>query len=228
MKQSNPHRRIRSSTHRNSSLSVSREKDYKKNYALYGLNFTETFLDWTLVFGNDRDVIAEIGSGMGEATAEFAAVNSDKNIFAIEIYKPGVDTLLRTIQAKGLRNVRICRYNALDVFERMIPGKSLKGVHIFFPDPWPKRRHRKRRLLQPSTMELIASKLRVNGYIYVVTDWKDYAGDILNCLHGIQGLTNPYNAFSPPMRWRPTTLYEKKGLANDQPVRECFFVCERE
>lgn len=216
--------KIRSYIHRNSTLSPSRERVYTRNLARHGIPYQDAPLAWETVFKNPHDVVVEIGSGMGEATARFASENPGKNIFAIEVYKPGVDSLLRAARAQGLPNLRICRHDAVEVFERMIPDGSVSGVHVFFPDPWPKRRHRKRRLLQPRTLGLIASRLRDGGYLYVVTDWEDYARGVLKSLEGVPALKNPYPLFAPRMSWRPTTLYETKRLSRDQPVRECFFV----
>jgi tRNA (guanine-N7-)-methyltransferase len=217
-------RKIRSYTHRNSTLSDSREQAFQGLYDRFGMEFKDTFLDWQTVFENPRNVVADVGSGMGEATIRFALENPNTNVFAVEVYKPGVDRLLREVEALGLKSLRVCRHDAVEVFEHMIPPGSLAGVHLFFPDPWPKRKHRKRRLVQPAFTRLVASRLRPGGYVHAVTDWEDYAVQILRLFHETEGLTNPYNGFAPSMPTRPVTRYEKKGRARDRAVRECLFV----
>lgn len=217
-------RRIRSYAHRNSTLTRSRERGFPALYERLGIAFQDAFLDWQAVFGNPRNVVADIGSGMGEATIRFAQEHPGTNLFAVEVYKPGVDRLLREAEALGLSNVRVCRHDAVEVFERMIPPDSLAGVHLFFPDPWPKRKHRKRRLVQPAFARLAASRLRAGGYVHTVTDWEDYAVQMLRLFQGTAGLENPYSGFAPAVPARPITRYEKKGRAQDRPVREGLFV----
>jgi len=217
-------RKIRSYTHRNSTLSHSREQTFQGLYDRFGIEFKDAFLDWHTAFGNPRDVVADVGSGMGEATIRFALENPKTNVFAVEVYKPGVDRLLREVESLGLQNLCVCRHDAVEVFERMIPPGSLAGVHLFFPDPWPKRKHRKRRLVKPAFARLVASRLRSGGYVHAVTDWEDYAVQILRFFLETVGLKNLYNGFAPPIPTRPVTRYERKGRAQDRPVRECLFV----
>jgi len=217
-------RRIRSYAHRSNAFSQGRERLFERLYSLYGIPFREGFLSWNDLFGNERDVLVEIGSGMGEATVRFALENPDLNILAVEVYKPGVEALLHAAEAERLANLRICRADAMDVFEHMIPQESLSGIHLFFPDPWPKRRHRKRRLVQPRSIRLMASRLRAGAYFYAVTDSEDYAGHILRSLEGSAALKNVYDKFSPRMPWRPVTRYETMKLAGGRTARECFFV----
>lgn len=217
-------RRIRSYAHRNSTLTRAREQAFPGLYDRLGIAFQDASLDWNAVFDNPRDVVADIGSGMGEATIRFALDHPGTNVFAVEVYKPGVDRLLREAEALGLSNVRACRHDAVEVFERMIPSGSLAGIHLFFPDPWPKRKHRKRRLVQPAFAPLAASRLRPGGYIHAVTDWEDYAVQILQSFHGAAELRNPYNGFAPAVPRRPVTRYEKKGRSQRRLFRECLFV----
>jgi tRNA (guanine-N7-)-methyltransferase len=201
-------------------------------------------LDYTRVFGNSNPVTVEIGFGMGAATAQIAAANPQKNYLGIEVFRPGVGRLLYEIEKRGLSNIRIIEYDAAEVFQRLIPDRSLAGVHLFFPDPWPKKRHHKRRLVTRPFTDLLARKLRLSdgaapdgaGYLYLVTDWEDYAYQAREELSRTPGLGNPYArtpgadapgrdgaGFAPPQSWRPETKFERKGKAQNHGVWELYF-----
>jgi tRNA (guanine-N7-)-methyltransferase len=171
-----------------------------------------------------RRLILEIGFGMGAATAELAAAMPDVNFLGVEVYKPGVGKLLSLIEAKGLQNVRIIHDDAILVLERMIPEASLDGIHLFFPDPWPKSRHHKRRIVRPALTRMMSARLIPGGYLYMVTDWEEYALAAMDVLAATPGLTNEYEGFAPPRDWRPGTAFEAKGRLADRPIRELFFV----
>jgi len=175
------------------------------------------------IFGNDNPVVAEIGFGMGQATAKIAAANPDKNYIGIEVHRPGIGKLLWEIEQKSLANIRIIEHDAADVFETMIPPCSLDGIHLFFPDPWPKKRHHKRRLVKRPFTDTLASRLRPGAYLYMVTDWEDYAAWALAELEATAALGNTCEGFSPPQNWRPRTRFETKGLEKQHEVRELFF-----
>ena len=175
------------------------------------------------IFGNDNPVIAEIGFGMGQATAKIAAGSPEKNYVGIEVHRPGIGKLLWEIEQKSLANIRIIEHDAADVFETMIPPCSLDGLHLFFPDPWPKKRHHKRRLVKRPFTDTLASKLRPGAYLYMVTDWGDYAAWALAELEATAALVNTCEGFSPPQSWRPRTHFEAKGLEKQHEVRELFF-----
>ncbi len=197
---------------------------YQQLYPVYGLPFAREKLDFEKVFGRKAPVILEIGFGMGDATMEIAAQHPQMDYLAVEVYKPGVGSLLRKIQNKQLTNVRIIHHDAIEVLEHMIENGSLAGVHIFFPDPWPKKRHHKRRIIQPRFIQLVTDKLSPGGYIHICTDWQDYAEHILSVLQQEPRLQNSARGFAPRPAWRPLTKYEQHGLRKDHPVREVHFV----
>jgi tRNA (guanine-N7-)-methyltransferase len=174
------------------------------------------------IFDNDNPITVEIGFGMGLATAIIAGENPHKNYIGIEVHKPGIGRLLWEIERRSLSNLRIIEHDAVEVFQ-VIPLGSLEGIHLFFPDPWPKKRHHKRRLVQRPFTDTLALRLKSGGYLYMVTDWEDYADWALAELGATRNLTNSYNGFAPPQTWRPHTSFEKKGLEKKHQVRELFF-----
>ncbi|MDR0455429.1 MAG: tRNA (guanosine(46)-N7)-methyltransferase TrmB [Treponema sp.] len=192
--------------------------------------FENVTMNFTRIFGNNNPVTVEIGFGMGMATAIIAEENPSKNYVGIEVHKPGIGRLLWEVEQRSLSNIRVVEYDAVPVFERMIPLRSLEGIHLFFPDPWPKKRHHKRRLVKRPFTDALAAHIRPGGYLYMVTDWEDYADWALEELGATDGLVNSAlssmkasNGFAPPQDWRPRTAFEKKGLAKNHQVRELFF-----
>ncbi len=168
-------RRVKSYVLRGGRLTVAQQRSYDSLSGKFIIPYECKELNFAGIFDNNNPVIVEIGFGMGRATAAIAGENPDKNYIGLEIHKPGIGRLLWEIEQRPLSNVRIIEHDATDVFQNMIPANSLDGVHIFFPDPWPKKRHHKRRLIQRPFTDCIASKLRSQGYIYMVSDWLDYA-----------------------------------------------------
>jgi tRNA (guanine-N7-)-methyltransferase len=146
---------------------------------VFEIKYENTLLDFSRAFGREADTVFEIGFGMGEATALMAQQAPEKNFLALEVFPAGVGSLLLKIEELELRNVRILMYDAVDVLEHMIPQHSLSGVHVFFPDPWPKKRHHKRRLIQPLFLDLLTTKIKEGGYLHCATDWPDYAAHML-------------------------------------------------
>ncbi|MDR0316793.1 MAG: tRNA (guanosine(46)-N7)-methyltransferase TrmB [Treponema sp.] len=186
--------------------------------------FAPGFVNFETVFGNAHPVIAEIGFGMGIATAIIAAENPHNNYLGIEVHRPGIGRLLWEIEQRSLANIRIIEHDAAEVFEKMIPPRSLDAIHIFFPDPWPKKRHHKRRLIKRPFTETLAAALRPGAYLYMVTDWEDYALQALDELNAVMCLRNKYDGFAQPQPWRPQTKFERKGLEQNHQVRELFFI----
>jgi tRNA (guanine-N7-)-methyltransferase len=180
-------------------------------------------MNFAPIFGNDNPVIVEIGFGMGLATALIAGENPAQNYIGIEVHRPGIGRLLWEIGQRSLSNIRIIEHDAAEVFEKMIPPRSLEGIHLFFPDPWPKKRHHKRRLIKRPFTAVLAAGLKPGGYLYMVTDWEDYAAWALAELGATDGLVNVCDGFAPPQNWRPRTAFEKKGLAKNHQVKELFF-----
>ncbi len=182
----------------------------------YGLPFSSNPIDATEVFGRVAPLVLEIGSGMGETTAEIAAAHPGTDFIAIEVHAPGVGSLLNRIEAAKLTNLRVIRHDAVEVLERMIPDGSLAGIHLFFPDPWPKKRHHKRRLGQPVFAALAARKLARGAYLHAATDWPDYA-EHMQAVFAAEPLLEPL----PPDRGnRPHTKFERRGVRLGHPVRD--------
>ena len=189
----------------------------------FGVPYAETPLDFAGIFGRVAPVIVEVGFGMGETTAGIAAANPGNDYLAIEVHGPGVGSLLKRIDEGGLTNVRIIQHDAVDVLKHMIPASSLAAIHVFFPDPWPKKRHHKRRLLQAAFVELAASRLAPRGILHVATDWQEYAQHVLEVLDASPELANTAAGFAPRPRWRPETKFERRGLALGHSVWDLVF-----
>lgn len=189
----------------------------------WGIAFSPAPLDLERAFGRHAPKILEIGFGMGETTALLAAAHPGTDYLGVEVHGPGVGALLRRIQTLGLRNVRVIQHDAVEVVERMIAPDTLDGVHVFFPDPWPKKRHHKRRLIQPAFVRLLAARMKPGAYLHIATDWQDYAEHILAVLAAEPALANTVAAFSPRPETRPETKFERRGLALGHRVWDLLF-----
>lgn len=200
----------------------------KKAYAEYALRwcipYSDRQLSFAEIFKNDHPVIIEIGFGMGVATAEIAAQHPEINYIGIEVFQAGVGKLLNEIETRNLTNIRIIEHDAIEVLENMIPDASLAGFHIFFPDPWQKKKHHKRRLVRRPRTNLLMQKLQKNGYLYMVTDWYEYAEDAFAELTATEGLRSQYEGFAPHQEWRPRTKFEQKGLNKAHRITELMFL----
>jgi tRNA (guanine-N7-)-methyltransferase len=217
------HRPIRSYVLRQGRMTPAQARALRELYPRYGVPFAGKLLDFAAVFGRRAPVVLEIGSGMGETTAAIAAMRPDTDFIAVEVHAPGVGSLLNRIAAAGLANVRVIRHDAREVLERMIPDASLAGIHLFFPDPWPKKRHHKRRLVQPAFAALAARKLAPGGYLHAATDWADYAEWMLQVLSAEPLLENTVTGFAPRPAWRPPTKFEARGVRLGHEVRDLLF-----
>lgn len=205
-------------------MTPTQQKDYQELSGRWCIPYTDSHLNYTQIFNNTNPVTIEIGFGMGKATAIIAADNPDKNYLGLEVHRPGVGKLLGEIRRRNLENIYIVEYDALEVLEKMIPNGSVNGFHIFFPDPWPKKKHHKRRLVQRPNTDLITKKLVPGGYLYMATDWEPYAEFALEQLEQTPGLKNKYQGFAPHQEWRPETRFEEKGLDKNHVIRELFFL----
>ena len=185
--------------------------------------FADTTLDWSAVFDRTAPRVLEIGFGMGDATAQIAASRPDTDFVGVEVHPPGVGALLQRIEAAQLGNLRIVQHDAVQVLRQMIAPRSLDGLHIYFPDPWPKKRHHKRRLIQPEFVQLAVSRLRPGGYLHCATDWQPYAEHMLNVLRGEPGLTNTAADYAPRPDWRPVSKFERRGLKLGHGVWDLMF-----
>jgi len=192
-------------------------------YPRYGVPFTGAPLDFEALFGRRAPVVLEIGSGMGETTAAIAAAQPERDFFAVEVHGPGVGSLLNRIATAALANVRVMRHDAREVLETMIPPASLAAIHLFFPDPWPKKRHHKRRLVQPEFAALAARALVPGGYLHAATDCVDYAAWMLEVFSAEALLENTAHGYAPRPAWRPRTRFEARGARLGHEVRDLVF-----
>jgi tRNA (guanine-N7-)-methyltransferase len=220
------HPPIRSYVLRQGRFSPAQQRARAELLPRFGLPPGRGLVDFRALFGREAPVIAEIGFGMGETTARIAAAHPGNDYLAIEVHSPGVGSLLRQVEEQGLANVRIAQHDAVEVLhDRVAPG-SLAGIHIFFPDPWPKKRHHKRRLIQHAFAQLAASRLARGGRIHVATDWQEYAEHVLQVLCATPGLRNTAADFAPRPESRPETKFERRGLKLGHGVWDVVF--ERE
>jgi tRNA (guanine-N7-)-methyltransferase len=189
----------------------------------YLIPYSPSPLDLDRVFGRAAPKVVEIGFGMGETTARIAAEHPEVDYLGVEVHTPGVGALLKRIGEAGLTNLRIVQHDATEVLKHMIPEAALDGVHIFFPDPWHKKRHHKRRLIQPAFVRLLADRLKHGGYLHLATDWEDYAHQMLEALNGEPSLVNAAHAFAPRPWHRPVTKFEQRGLRLGHDVWDLLF-----
>jgi tRNA (guanine-N7-)-methyltransferase len=189
------------------------------------LPYTPAPADWNAAFGRSAPRILEIGFGMGDATAQVAAAAPGTDFIGIEVHQPGVGALLKRIGEMQLSNIRILRHDAVEVLQQMVPSGTLAGVHVWFPDPWHKKRHHKRRLIQPAFAALVASRLAPGGYLHCATDWQHYAEQMLEVLSAEPALTNQAQGggYVPRPAWRPLTKFENRGLQLGHGVWDLLF-----
>ncbi len=216
-------RPIRSYVLRQGRMSEAQKRAYDDGLQQWGIAYASTTLDFVQGFGRTAPVILEIGFGMGRTTAEIAQAHPQNNYLGIEVHTPGVGSLLKEIQVRNLGNVRIIQHDAVEVLNHMIADGALAGVHIYFPDPWPKKRHHKRRLIQPEFVALLAKKITPGGYLHCATDWEDYARQMLEVLSGEPALQNTADGFATRPDWRPVTKFEQRGLNLGHGVWDVLF-----
>lgn len=217
------HRPVRSYHARRGRLRVERATALKELMPRYGVAPHGDPLDLAELFGTDTPVVLEIGSGMGDATAAMALADSETGILACEVHDAGVANLLQTLAAEGLENVRVLHGDAVELLHQRVPAGALAGVRVFFPDPWHKARHRKRRLIQPAFASLVSSRLSPGGYLHCATDWSDYANQMLEVLSAEPRLRNIHEGFAPDTRDRPVTRYEQRGIGKGHQIYDLVF-----
>jgi tRNA (guanine-N7-)-methyltransferase len=220
---STPLRPVRSYVLRQGRISRAQQRAHATLLPRYGVPFAPHHLNLQTLFGRAAPKILEIGSGMGETTARMAAQHPEQDYLAVEVHTPGVGSLLKRIEEASLANVRIIQHDAVEVLRAMIPPGSLDAVHIFFPDPWPKKRHHKRRLLQAPVVDLIAAGMKPGAYLHIATDWDDYARHILDVLAAHPGLVNTASDYAPRPPHRPLTKFEERGVKLGHAVRDIVF-----
>lgn len=222
--ESAPHRRgIRSYVLRTGRTTVGQAKAIDALGPQYLVPYRPQQVDLQALFGRDAPTVLEIGFGMGEATAHIAGLMPEKNFLCCEVHTPGVGALLKRIGDLGLTNIRIVQHDAVEVLEHMLAPASLHGVHIFFPDPWHKARHNKRRLVQPAFLAKLLPRLQAGGYIHCATDWEPYAQQMLEVLAAEPALENTAADFAPRPEYRPLTKFENRGLRLGHGVWDVVF-----
>nr|WP_201754148.1 tRNA (guanosine(46)-N7)-methyltransferase TrmB [Micromonospora rubida] len=202
--------------------------DLDRLWSAYGLTITDDLaapVDLAALFGRRAPAVLEIGSGMGDATAEMAAADPNRDYLAVEVHTPGIANLLGLVERRGLGNVRIGQGDALELVEAL-PEGSLDAVHVFFPDPWPKSRHHKRRIIAPAHVALLRSRLAVGGTLHCATDWAEYAESMRGTLTADPGLLDVHGGYAPRPAHRPVTKFERRALTAGRPIFDLIHVKE--
>ncbi|GAB3457655.1 tRNA (guanosine(46)-N7)-methyltransferase TrmB [Massilia terrae] len=217
-------RRIRSFVTRAGRLSTAQARAFDEYGPKFLVAYRKAPLDYAQAFGRTAPVVLEIGFGMGDTTAYIARAMPDQDFIGVEVHTPGVGSLLKQIGEQGIGNLRLIQHDAVEVLRDMIPDGSLAGVHIFFPDPWHKARHNKRRLIQPPFVKALCEKLAPGGYIHCATDWEDYAVQMLEVLGAEPALRNTAETYAEKPSYRPLTKFENRGIKLGHGVWDLVFV----
>ncbi|MDA7417980.1 tRNA (guanosine(46)-N7)-methyltransferase TrmB [Xenophilus arseniciresistens] len=221
-----PHRRLKSFVRRAGRTTTGQSKAFEQWGPEFLVPYRQAPLDLQAAFGRQAPTVLEIGFGMGEATAHIARVRPEDNFLCCEVHEPGVGALLKRIGEQQISNIRICAHDAVEVLEHMLPGAVLAGIHIFFPDPWHKKRHHKRRLIQPPFVRQLAEHLAPGGYLHCATDWQPYAQQMLEVLGAEPLLANTSQApdgWADKPDYRPLTKFENRGLRLGHGVWDLVF-----
>ena len=218
-------RPVRSFVLRAGRLTEGQKRALDELWPLYGIDEDKNQLDLKILFGNDHPVIMEIGFGNGDATWQMALAHPDENYLAVEVHRPGVGHLLLKLEENGIGNVRIACEDAVELLRQRIPRDSLAGVRIYFPDPWPKKRHHKRRIIQAPFIGLLAEKMQAGGILHMATDWEQYAEYMFEVMHNNRDFENlaQDGKVCPKPEWRPATKYEKRGERLGHSVFDLVF-----
>ena len=218
------HRRIRSFVLRQGRVTKGQANALETQWPKYGVEYGLQRIDFNALFGRtESKKILEIGFGMGETTAKIAQTLPDCDFLAAEVHTPGVGALLKLIEELALTNIRIIQHDVVEVLQHMLADASLDGVHIFFPDPWHKKRHHKRRLIQAEFVKLLCTKLKVGGYLHVATDWQEYAEWVLEVLKAETQLQNTAVDYAEKPSYRPLTKFENRGIKLGHGVWDMVF-----
>ena len=215
--------RIRSFVTRAGRLSTGQARAFEEFGPQFLVEYKKETLDYAAAFGRQAPTIFEIGFGMGDTTAHIARQMPEKNFIGVEVHTPGVGSLLKQIGEQGITNLRLIQHDAFEVLNHMIADASLDGFHIYFPDPWHKARHNKRRLIQPAFVKLLCEKLAPGGYIHCATDWEDYAVQMLEVLGAEPALQNTAEGYAEKPSYRPLTKFENRGLKLGHGVWDLVF-----
>lgn len=220
------YRKIRSFVRREGRITPSQQRALHELWPRYGVDVEDSVLDLVSLFGRRAPVILEIGFGNGRSLAEIASTNQQQDYIGIDVHRPGVGSLLLQLQESGTNNVRVICNDAVQVLQKNIADKSLDAVLLFFPDPWPKKRHHKRRIVQPDFIELVRTRLKVNGQLHMATDWQDYAEHMLAVMSANPGFVNmaPDKSYAERPDCRPMTKFEQRGRKLGHGVWDLIFV----
>lgn len=216
---------MRSFVLRGGRLTEGQKRALNELWPRFGIEQGDTVLDLQTLFGNQAPVIMEIGFGNGDATWQMASAHPEQNYLGVEVHRPGVGHLLLKIEEQNLGNIRIACADAVEFLQRRIAEASLDGVRIYFPDPWPKKRHHKRRIIQAAFVRLLASRMRTGAVLHLATDWAPYADFMLEEIAAVEGFVNlsDQGDFCDMPEWRPQTKYEKRGERLGHHVRDLLF-----
>ena len=219
------HRAVRSYVLRAGRVTEGQRRALEELWPGFGMEAGGEALDFSALFGNENPVIMEIGFGNGEATWQMAQAHPDENFLGVEVHKPGVGRLLLKIEEHGLENIRIACDDAVEVLQHRVKDASLDGVRIYFPDPWPKKRHHKRRIVQKPFVALLARKMRPGGILHLATDWEPYAEFMLEVIQQSDEFENVSSTggHCPKPEWRPLTKYESRGERLGHKVTDLLF-----
>ena len=218
-------RRIRSFVKRAGRMTPSQEQALDNYWVRYGLDLKQGRLDFSTLFGNNHPVIMEIGFGMGDSLSTMAATMPENNYIGIEVHRPGVGRLLNNLATQDLGNVRVFCDDAIEVMAQCIADGSLGGVQLFFPDPWHKKKHHKRRIVQPKFAQDIRQKLAPNGVFHMATDWQRYAEHMMEVMEPADGYSNLAGAeqYSPQPDFRPSTKFQRRGEGKGHSVWDLMY-----
>lgn len=214
---------IRSFVHRRGHITQGQRDALETLTGKWTIPYAAERLDLDQTFGRNAPTILEIGFGMGETTEKIATARPDDNFLGVEVFNAGVGSLMRRAEDNGLTNIRIIQHDAVEVVRDMIAPDCLAGVHVYFPDPWPKKRHHKRRLLQPTFVAALTSRIAPGGYFHCATDWEEYAHQMLEVLGGEPLLENTVEGFAPRPDYRPLTKFENRGIRLGHGVWDLIF-----
>ena len=217
------HRAIRSFVIRAGRQTAKQTRGLTEGFARHGIAYNAVPLDFVATFARHAPTVLEIGFGMGVTTAVIAAAQPETNFIAVEVHPPGVGNLCNLLDEQSLTHVRVIDHDAVEVLTHMIAPGTLAGVHIYFPDPWHKARHNKRRLIKPPLVALIASRLAVGGYLHLATDWVPYAEQMFEVLSAEPLFANMAEGYALRPAWRPETKFELRGLKLGHEVRDLLF-----
>ncbi len=219
------HRAVRSFVRREGRLTEAQQRALEQLQQRWGVAFSEEPLDFAAAFGREAPTILEVGFGNGESLAAMAAASPETNFLGVEVHRPGVGRLLNLVEEQGLQNVRVICHDAVEVLQKQIADGSLDGLQLYFPDPWPKKRHHKRRIVQPAWVDLVARKLRPGGLLHMATDWEDYAQHMLAVMEASPAFENTAGPgqFSPHQGHRPETKFERRGRSKGHGVWDLIY-----